>query len=255
MSRPRINLEATLFCGQSFAWTKIGAVYHTALRGRLVSFTQESLPSLLAKDGEVCEYFDCSFDYEGAEQHLASLDPYLARAIASFSGLRILCQDPWETTVSFILSQNNHITRIRSLYRRLSEAYGTPVGEGVYTFPRPEELDGVTEDQLRGLGVGFRAPYIIDAVAKSPILDAVHDLDDEGALSALMQIAGVGPKVGSCILLFAYQRRRIFPRDVWVKRIMGEHYRHHTCAFFAPHEGLAQQYLFHAYRSEHGRKG
>ncbi len=250
-----INIDATLFCGQSFAWSKVEERYQAVLGGRLVSFTQEELPSLLERDGELAEYFDCSFDYRGAEERLSRLDPYLGACIASYSSIRILRQDPWEVTIGFILSQNNNIARIKGLYQRLSEAYGTPLGEGVYTFPRPEALKAASEEELRSLGVGFRAPYLIDAIKKSHILDEIEELDDTHAQEALMRIDGVGEKVSSCILLFAYHRMRIFPLDVWMKRIMGERYPGYAPAFFAPYEGLAQQYLFHAYRSEHRRNG
>ncbi len=248
-----INIDATLFCGQSFAWQKMGERYQAVLAGRPVSFTREELPALLERDDDVCAYFDCSFDYAKAEEELSLLDPYLRACIASYSSLRILRQDPWEVTISFILSQNNNIARIRGLYCRLSESYGTPLGNGFYTFPRPEQLSAVTEEELRSLGTGFRAPYIIDAIKKSRILDEIGALDDGEAQEALMRIDGVGVKVSSCILLFAYHRLRVFPIDVWVKRIMAERYPDTGSGVFAPYEGLAQQYLFHAYRSEHGR--
>ncbi len=250
-----INIDATLFCGQSFAWSKEGEVYRAVIDGRPVSFTGEELPSLLEQDRALWRYFDCSFDYEEAEEQLSAVDPYLRSCIVSFASVRILRQDPWETTVGFILSQNNNIARIRGLCRRLSEAYGRPLGEGLYSFPRPEELAAVTEEELRALGAGFRAPYLVDAVAKSRILGEIAALSDREAQEALMSIDGVGVKVSSCILLFAYHRLRLFPLDVWMKRIMAEHYPGRDPALFAPYEGLAQQYLFHAYRSEHGRNG
>lgn len=254
MGGAEINIDATLFCGQSFAWSKVNERYQAVLGGRLVSFTNEEFPSLLERDREVAEYFDCSFDYPGAEEHLSHLDPYLGTCIETYSSLRILRQDPWEVMISFILSQNNNIGRIRGIYQKLSEAYGTKLGEGVYTFPRPEALSTVTEEDLRALGAGFRAPYIIDAIEKSHILEEIEALSDAEAQEALTKIKGIGVKVSSCILLFAYHRMRIFPLDVWMKRIMGERYPGRAPDFFAPYEGLAQQYLFHAYRSEHGRK-
>lgn len=252
MTNPRIDIEATLFCGQSFAWSKEGDTYQAAVGGRLIAFDEHTLPGLLETDQALAHYFDTSFDYASAEEYLSSIDPHLKRCIERYRGIRILNQDPWETTISFILSQTNSIARIRGLYRALGSAYGQKLGPGVFSFPRPDELRGIEEADLRALGVGFRAPYIIDAVKKSHILEEVARLDDPDALKALMAIDGIGPKVGSCILLFSYGRKRAFPMDVWIKRIMAEHYESEQPSRFSPYEGLAQQYLFHYHRTNGG---
>ena len=250
MTGSRINIDATLFCGQSFAWSREGDTYQAAIDGRLISFDEQTLPALLERDQYLAHYFDSAFDYEAAEGHLSSLDPHLGACIEEHRGIRILNQDPWETTVSFILSQNNSIGRITRLYRALAEGYGRPLGNSCHAFPRPQELDGVSEGDFRALGLGYRAPYLVDAVKKSQVLQEVGALDDRAALSLLMEIKGVGEKVGSCILLFGYGRKRIFPMDVWIKRIMAEHYPGDGPSRFAPYEGLAQQYLFHYHRSK-----
>jgi N-glycosylase/DNA lyase len=249
-----INIEATLFCGQSFAWTEEGGQYTAVLGDRVVRFEAQSLPSLLKEDEELAAYFDSDYDYLGAEKYLSLLDPHLERYVAEYRGLRILRQDPWEVLVSFILSQNNSIKRIRGLYRRLSETYGSEIVPGLYTFPRPEQLARADEDALRTLGLGFRAPYVLDAVGQHRLLETIENLDDELGSLQLQRIAGVGPKVASCILLFGFGRRDVFPLDVWMKRIMHNLYPDKDSSFFSPHGGLAQQYLFHGYRGEHGRR-
>ncbi len=254
MTSAKINIEATLFCGQSFAWTKCEGRYEAVIDRRLISFDEASFPALLESDPALQTYFDCSFDYAAAQQYLASCDEHLSQCIAAYPGIRILRQDPWETLISFILSQNNNIARIRGLYRTLSETYGTPVGKGHYSFPQAQQLLSVTEEDLRKIGAGFRAPYLIDAIKCHHILDEVADLDDSEAYKALMTIAGVGIKVASCTLLFAYGRFRLFPIDVWMKRILGQFYGGEVPPHFAPYEGLAQQYLFHYHRSEERRR-
>lgn len=253
MTSSRINIDTTLFCGQSFAWSKEGDTYQAAIGGRLISFDEQGLPGLLEADQALAHYFDCAFDYEAAEGYLAAVDPHLRRCIDEHRGIRILNQDPWETTVSFILSQNNSISRITGLYRALGRTYGRALGDGIYSFPRPQELEGVSEEAFRQLGLGYRAPYLVDAVKQRHILQEVGRLDDRAALAALMQVRGIGEKVGSCILLFGYGRRRTFPMDVWIRRIMAEHYPDPDPSRFAPHEGLAQQYLFHFHRTQKRR--
>lgn len=249
----KINIEATLFCGQSFAWTVQKECYVAVINGKPVRFDSESLPVLLEQDEALATYFDHAFDYQEAERHLSDLDPHLGRYISAHRGIRILRQDPWEVLVSFILSQNNSIKRIRGLYRRLSEAYGSEVEEGLYAFPRPEQLAGADEEALRSLGLGFRAPYVLDAIAQHHLLETVKELDDELAALILQRIAGVGPKVAACILLFGFGRRDVFPLDVWMKRIMNALYPDQEPSIFSPYGGLAQQYLFHGYRTEQGR--
>lgn len=249
-----INIEATLFCGQSFAWAEEGGQYSAVLGTRVVRFDGQSLPSLLKEDEKLAEYFDSGYDYREAERQLSQLDPNLARYIGEYRGLRILRQDPWEVLVSFILSQNNSIKRIRGLYRRLSEAYGSEVEPGMYAFPRAKQLSEVDEGALRTLGLGFRAPYVLDAVRQHRLLENVENLDDQVGALQLQRIAGVGPKVAACILLFGFGRRDVFPQDVWMKRIMGALYPDKDPTFFSPYGGLAQQYLFHGYRAEFGRR-
>ncbi len=250
----KINIDATLFCGQSFAWTEEGGQYVAVLGKRVVRFDEQSLPALLKEDEALAAYFDSDYDYPEAERQLSRLDPHLERYIAEYRGLRILRQDPWEVLISFILSQNNSIKRIRGLYRRLSEAYGSEVEAGLYAFPRPEQLAQADEDALRALGLGFRAPYVLDAIRQHRLLESVENLDDETGALQLQRIAGVGPKVAACILLFGFGRRDIFPLDVWMKRIMFSLYPDKDPSFFSPFGGLAQQYLFHGYRGEHGRR-
>ena len=152
-------------------------------------------------------------------------------------------------TISFILSQNNNIKRITGLYNRLSERYGHEVEEGRYSFPTADELKAATEDELRAIGTGFRAPFIIDAVEKADILDTLDSLSFDEAMEKLQTIKGIGPKVASCILIFSYQRREGFPMDVWMKKVMKEYYPDKTPEYFHPYEALSQQYLFSWIRS------
>lgn len=166
-------------------------------------------------------------------------------------GIRILRQDPWETLISFIISQNNNIPRIKKIISAMCERYGEHLGDGAYAFPTPEALCDAGEDGIFQLRCGFRAKYIYDAARK--VADGEIDL---GAVSAmkdyadadayLRRISGVGPKVSACALLFGFGRLDAFPIDVWVKRIMEKRFPDGLdYERFGEYAGIAQQYLFY----------
>ena len=120
-------------------------------------------------------------------------------------------------------------------------------GETFYSLSR---RFGTTEEELRGLGVGFRAPFILDAIEKRSVLDEIDGLGYEEAEKRLMTIKGIGSKVASCILIFSYQKREGFPLDVWMKKVMAEYYPGKDPSYFHPYEALSQQYLFSWIRAE-----
>lgn len=235
------NLRETLLGGQSFSWSEEDGVFTAVLDERVIRLS--SLEDA-RDDPFLYDYLDLGYDYEEAREDLRRHDSILREAVDSTGLIRILHQDPWVTTVSFILSQNNNIKRITGLYRRLSEKYGHEVAPGYYSFPSPEELSKATETDLRALGTGFRAPFIIDAVRNADILKGLDGLSFDAAMDRLQLIKGIGPKVASCILIFAYQRREGFPMDVWMRRVMRECYPGKDSSYFHPYEALSQQYLF-----------
>ncbi|AEV31015.1 3-methyladenine DNA glycosylase/8-oxoguanine DNA glycosylase [Sphaerochaeta pleomorpha str. Grapes] len=249
MENSVINLQTTLFCGQSFAWLQHGETFSAVLKGRLVQLRQDTCIDQCKEDAFLYHYFDMDFDYASANRHLITLDHPMSEAIAYAKGLHILNQDPWEVLIGFILSQNNSIKRITMLYEKLSINFGTEVGKGRFSFPTPDQLAGVGESELRSLGVGFRSPYIVDAIEKSYLLDDIKSLPFDDALSVLMTIKGVGPKVGSCILLYGFHRMEAFPMDTWMKKAMARWYPTQDSALFSPYAALAQQYLFHYART------
>jgi N-glycosylase/DNA lyase len=247
-----LNLEGTLFCGQTFAWKKIGLTYQAVLEGRLVTLTDDSFYDSIHQDPVLYHYFDMDWDYSGAESYLSTLDPHLAIYIQNHKSLHILNQDPWEVMVSFLLSQNNNIKRIRSLYERLCQHYGSLIEPMWYSFPRPHQMKSATDAQLRSLGLGFRSVYLLDALQNHHVLDLVAEQDLMTAKQTLMSIRGIGEKVASCILLFAFHQMRSFPVDTWIKKVMKQYYPNLDGTYFAPYEALAQQYLFHGIRSDGG---
>lgn len=233
------------------------------------------------------DYLGLSDDYRAIRAELAGLvedrgpdgkdraceDDPLRRAMEAGQGIRILRQPPFETLISFLISQNNNIGRIKKNIAALCRAYGDPlpplgpsdpldppVVPGDYAFPIPERLAAAGADGLRGLGLGYRADYVRDAaraVADGTLnLSAVSGMDTADAARALCEIRGVGPKVAACVLLFGFGRSDAFPMDVWVKRLMAKYYPgDRDGRRFGRYAGIAQQYLFYYERYLADREG
>lgn len=244
------NLREILLGGQTFSWREEeGGVFAAALNGRV--YRIRGVDDAYS-DPFLHSYFDLDYDYTKAREDIMAKDPVLRDAVEKVGRLRILKQDEWTAAISFILSQNNNIKRITGLYNRLCENYGKKVEEGFWTFPSPEEMEGVTEGELRALGVGFRAPFILSAIEKRDIFKEVETLSFDRAMEKLQEIKGIGVKVASCILIFGYQRREGFPIDTWMRKCLDLYYPGVPLSYFSPYEALCQQYLF-SYMRENNR--
>ena len=205
-----------------------------------------------------CGYFDLDTDYGPYYDALDPQDVFLAGAASYGRGMRILRQDPWETAVSFVLSQRKNIAAIRHCIHALCQACGTamPTAEGMaYAFPTPEQILHLKHEALQACSVGYRGKYVKDLalrVCRGDLdLDAVAGLDDRDAKASLMRVHGIGEKVADCILLFGYHRMDAFPMDVWMRRVTDGVYaggwdRQRYRGF----SGLVQQLLFHYARNE-----
>lgn len=200
------------------------------------------------------EYFDLSVSYSDYIARIDADDDYLRSAAEFGRGIRILRQDTWEMIITFILSQQNNIPRIKGLIRTLSERYGrrkeTPDKRVYYTFPEAEALSKASEQELRDLKLGYRSKYICGTaqmVADGRIdLEALRSLDYAEARAELMRLPGIGGKVADCICLFALHQMDAFPVDTHIKKVMELHYpdgfpfeRYRGCA------GVMQQYIFY----------
>ncbi len=209
------------------------------------------------------DYFDLGTDYGAIKQALSESE-ILKEASDYGYGIRILNQELFETTISFIISANNQIPRIKKAVRIISERYGTYLGEYMgekyYSFPSPEVLANVDPLELREYArVGFRDVRIVET-AKA-FVDGFLNFEDEKTLTdkdlhnKLNNLPGIGPKVADCIMLFAYHRRETFPVDVWIKRVMEtlfigkevpkKQVDGYAREIFGDLAGYAQQYLFY----------
>jgi N-glycosylase/DNA lyase len=187
-------------------------------------------------------------------------DPIAGQAAESAGGIRILRQDPWECLISFIISQNNNIPRIKKIIDSLCKNFGDSIGWGVKGFPAPEKLASLAEEDLNVCKAGFRTKYIIDAAKRVHSGQAnfaeMAKLPTADLKKELMAFKGVGPKIADCELLFAFGRTEVFPTDVWIQRIMRQLYFNGEDAplkdiqelallKFGNNAGFAQQYLYY----------
>ena len=262
-------------CGQCFRWNKQEDGSYTGIFRKNVINVQKQKNTIIFKgicDGEIKEivedYFDLKRNYEEIKNKLSQIDENVKTSIEYGQGIRILNQDLWEMIISYIISANNNIPRIKGIIERLSKTYGQEIewnGEKYYTFPTPEELKDVTVEDYRKLGAGFRDIRLYEPVHM--ILDKKVNLEEMQNNSntlevreQLLTLSGVGPKVADCILLFSTLKRfEVFPIDVWVRRVMNELYIKNedetkvnkkeieklAHAKFGNLAGIAQQYLFY----------
>lgn len=260
--------------GQCFRWNqKEDGSYIGVIKNAVINVRKEKEKIVFKGicEGDfkqiVRDYFDLDNNYNQMKGKLSKIDDFMRISIEFGEGIRILHQDLWECIVSFIISANNNIPRIKGIIEKISQAYGNKIeweGKTYYTFPTPEQLSQASIADLRALGLGFRDKRIYHTtkkvLEKQFDLQKIQNLDDsEQIREELLKLDGVGPKVADCIMLFSLKRFHVFPIDVWVRRVMNELYIHqeneekvskkilHELAKekFLGLAGIAQQYLFY----------
>lgn len=259
-----LSLEQTLMCGQAFRWKYEGNGFRGVALGRAVYAEQDGCGVTLCgveedSEKDFIRYFDLERDYGAIKKSYLS-DPFLAEGMEYAGGIRVLRQPPFETLISFIISQNNNVKRISGIIERLCQAYGEPLGGG-YDFPAPEALARCCEQDFADCGAGYRAPYIAGAsrmVTEGFDLDGLSGLPYEQAREQLQKLPGVGPKVADCVALYSLGFTQAFPADVWMKRVLkcvygfkgsDKQMREFIGNKFGVNAGIAQQYLFHYARN------
>ena len=258
LSIPDLDLRHIYESGQCFRWEPLGQdTYRIPAFGRTLTVRQtDGVFDFSCGAGEFDalwrSYFDLDTDYAAIKARVAPRDAYLQAAVAYGWGMRILRQDLWEVIVSFIVSQNNNIPRIKGILERLCTLLGAEIPGG-RAFPTAERISACTAETLAPVRAGFRAKYLIDAARRVSSgaldLERVRTLPLDEARSALQTVLGVGPKVADCALLYGLHRTECFPLDVWMKRAMAL-LPGVSPQDFGENAGVAQQYIFH-YASMH----
>ncbi|MGI6010218.1 MAG: DNA-3-methyladenine glycosylase family protein [Ruminococcus sp.] len=199
-------------------------------------------------------YFNLDADYGAYIRQVNPNDKYLCQAVAAGSGIRILRQDLWEMIVSFLISQQNNIPRIRKCIQNICEKYGEKKENGrgnvYYAFPRPQALAGLPEDELKMCNLGYRSKYVVRAakeVAQGTVdLEKIKSMSYKNARAELLKLLGVGEKVAECICLFALHHLQAFPKDTHILQVLEEHYkRGFPNRRYQGFQGVLQQYIFY----------
>lgn len=265
------NLKHTFECGQCFRWERSAKDSYTGVvLGKVIHVTENQDGILLqgAEKEELDQYFELSRDYQEIKRYLEK-DPVMRKAVEFGYGIRILNQDPWETLISFLISQNRSIPLIKKSIEEISYRFGESLGvhneKEYFSFPGPETLASAEEAELAACRLGYRQRYVretAEIIAGKP--DVLQDLKENGSdeeiLAFLKSLPGVGPKVAHCIMLFSMGRHTSFPVDVWIGRVMAAFYGlnekdHEIIQSFASRNygkfgGYAQQYLFYYAREK-----
>ncbi len=266
-----IDIKAVFDCGQFFRYFPDDECDYIIARDKLlfVKNTDEAL-EIYPSSREEFESFWYPFlrldmSYLDTETEFLR-DDVLKKTVPVCRGMRILHQDEFETLISFIISANNNIKRIKKIIESICVAAGEKrqVGKKLYySFPTSQTLSRLTEAQLLECGAGYRAPYIAktaNAVKDGFDLNCIYDMSYVSAKKHLCTLMGVGPKVADCILLFSYNKFEAFPVDTWVKKILKDYYAFEpktndeavrfAIEKFGGNAGIAQQYLFHYIRTQ-----
>lgn len=260
-------------CGQCFRWNEEPDGSYTGIFGHNVLNVKEEKDIVITgicngNIEDICKnYFDLDRNYEEIKETLSLVDDNMQESIKYGEGIRILNQDLWEMIISFIISANNNIPRIKGIIERMSAKYGQEIkfrGTSYYTFPTIDELSQASVKDLKDLGLGFRDRYVYETTKKIKEgkinLENLKQEPTNEVRKQLLTLTGVGPKVADCIMLFSTLKRfDVFPVDVWVRRVMNDLYIHNEDETkvnkkqiqeiardkFGALEGIAQQYLFY----------
>ncbi len=264
------SLGDTLKSGQLFHWEPLELEGIPGYAGCI----GESEPSWIAQisesevviegpdSAEVVRYFGLDQDLARIHATFPKGDEVLEAAIAYCPGIRLARQPLWECLATFITSSLKQVTHIRAISLALRERYGVEYqlnGKSFYSYPDPESIAAAGEVELRKCALGYRAKSL-DLAARALLagevdLKAVEfELSEASARAELMRLHGVGEKIANCALLFGTGRWGAFPIDVWIERILRDHYRKRlkgdrlqawAVNYFGENAGYAQQYLFH----------
>ena len=266
------DLENTITCGQIFRFIKEEDNSFTiVISDRVINLKYEDDILYIESNNEinlenvVREYLDLDRDYISIINNIKTMDNKLGRYLDKSMGLKMIKQEPLECIISYVISQNNSVRNIQNSLNLISEKYGEKVifrDKDYYLFPKLEKLVKITEEEFRECKVGFRDKYLIGIInainSKELDIDKIYNMNSCDAINYLISFKGIGMKVASCILLFAYQKFDVYPVDTWVKKFMLEDYgiegeaniRKFASDTYKEYCGLAIQYMFNSKRNK-----
>lgn len=258
----QFNPKHILECGQIFSYKIIS-------NDEFIVFSGDKVAKILKNDSvwviesENLDYFinffDLNTDYNQIKTNLND-NNFLSKAINFGYGIRILKQDLLETVISFVISANNNIGRIRKSLFYIREGLGDKCGE-YFTFPSLQKLKQCDENFFINAGLGYRSKQMVKLLTQidEGLLNQKRNLDTKSLRQWLMSLSGIGGKVADCILLFGYARKDVFPVDTWIEKVYNEYFddnknreqiRNILVEKYKNLSGYAQQYLFYFKREK-----
>ena len=258
VSSQYFSIFQSITCGQVFRYKQLSENEFQIISRDKICYLSQNGDSVTLKSKHIdyfVEYFDLSRDYEKITKTLSGFSE-LEKPVEFGKGIRIFRQDFYETVISFIISANNNIKRIQKIIETLCEKVGDKK-DGYYAFPTAKQLQSLSVEDFKKMGLGYRAPYlyetcrVIDEVAPKILAQQTNE-----ATKSLLALKGVGPKVANCILLFGMNRTNSYPVDTWIfkanrteelntEKKVYEYYS----ARYGEYAGFAQQYIFFYARS------
>jgi N-glycosylase/DNA lyase len=272
-----INLENTINSGQVFLWTKQKEFWY-GVNGQDILKINDS--------GKITSYSKKKYDFFRDSDDMAKIirsiskDKTTKMAVKKYLGLRLVRQDPFQCYISFIISSNSNIQKIKSSLEKISAKFGRKIqfdNKEFHLFPEPKKIANATIQEIQNCGVGYRAKFIIDAakMVESQQIDFRYlaKCNYQDAKKIILTVPGIGNKVADCILLFSLDKLDAFPLDRWMIRILEKYYlekfeletksitekqydilHEKITKYFGPFAGYAQQFLFKMERENYQKK-
>lgn len=260
LSPQEFNIKQILDCGQIFRYVindDIAIVYSKDKRATIK--TEKDQIIILSDDINYFEnFFDLKIDYEAIKNKLKT-DKFLVSAIEYGYGIRILNNDLFEMIVSFIISANNNISRIKKSIEYLCSHFGSNMGE-YFAFPTLDQLKSATVDDFKLAGLGYRSEYMFETIQRltHKDIDTIITQNKQEQFDFLVTLKGVGEKVANCILLFGLSRKDVFPVDTWINKVYNKlnnsnetnrkRITQELTNRYGNLSGYAQQYFFYYFR-------
>lgn len=272
-----INLENTINSGQVFLWTKQKEFWY-GINGQDI-LKINNLGKITSYSKKKYDFFRNSDDIKEIIKSI-SKDKTTKIAVKKYLGLRLIRQDPFQCFISFIVSSNSNIQKIKSSLEKISIKFGKKIqfdNKEFYMFPEPKKIANATIQEIQNCGVGYRAKFIIDAAkmveSRQIDFDQLKKSNYQNAKETILAVPGIGNKVADCILLFSLDKLEAFPLDRWMIRILKKYYlekfeletksitekqynilHEKILKHFGPYAGYAQQFLFKMERENYQKK-
>ena len=272
-----INIDNSINSGQVFLWEKNGNDWYGINGQDILKINKNGIIKSLLNSKT--NFFRKNDNMQEIIKSI-SKDEIVKKSVKQYVGLRIFKQDPFQCMISFIISSNSNIQKIKSSLEKISQKFGTKVkiqNKEFFLFPKPEKLANASIEEIKKCGVGYRAPFIKQAskmiVLKKINFKYLEKCDYQEAKKKICVIPGIGNKVADCILLFSLNKLEAFPLDTWMIKILEKYYSNQfnietktitekqyqilhekIVNYFGPYCGYAQQFLFKMERENYNKK-